>query len=1496
MLKVNRSDCYELTHPQKRIWYVEKVNLNTPLHNLGGCLNIYGKVDFAIMQKTINMVIERNEGMRIQLVEIDGQPMQYICAFVESAIDFFDFSLYGKPKEEFELWVSRTSKNCFRLYNEKLFYFAMYSIGDDQSGVLLKVHHIISDGWSASLIQKQICEIYTQLINCQEPQELQENRGFSYKDYIREEREYLKSEKFIKNKCYWNEKFNNLSEEFLYNSSNSVQGKRSSIDINKDLSESIRAFVSRERCSLNTFFSVVLMIYLYKTMNMKDLVIGIPTYNRTNKRQKSIVGMFTGTMPLRFELFPDLDVSSIINSVNKEIKHCLANQKYPYNLLIGDLGISRSGYDSLFKMWVNYYNTQFIEKINGIEASVEEFYNGSQSYSMQLTVMEWKADEISLNFDYKVKEYSITEIRAMQQAIIYIAEQISTNKELKITGIKLLRAEECRQKIYGMNMTSIDYPQKTVCELFENQVIACPSKIALEYQDQVLTYQELNEKSNQLAHYLHMKNVGKGSTVAIMETHSFELVLSILAVLKVGAAYVPIDPDNPIARVNYMIDDSNSFLLLTNFNTDDALKYSVEVIDIRSIDIGLYNKKQFISSSGMNELAYIIYTSGSTGKPKGVMIKHQGLTNYLLWAAKTYFNTVYEAMPLYSSIAFDLTVTSIFAPLISGNRIVVYPNDGEEFVLQKIIREDRVTVVKLTPAHLTLLKGLSYEKTNLKVFIVGGDNLTTSLTYDIKCGFDGIEIFNEYGPTETVVGCMIHKYDEKEDKGFSVPIGLPIDNVQVYILDQNHDVVPNGIEGEIYIAGDGVSLGYINRLEQTRERFLENPFIVGKPMYKTGDLARYLESGIIEYIGRIDKQVKIRGHRVELKEIEKQLIDIEVVDDAIVLLADDSLGNRVLNAYIVGNNKISEKELKTRLSQYLPQYMMPSNFIFMDFFPLTINGKIDITLLPKPRISENEFVSFATRTEEVLVDVIKEVLVIENVSMNDNFYHLGGDSIKAIQISSTLNNAGLSIKVKDILSYDTIREIATHLDETHNKSIISQSLVSGSFGRTPIVEWFFCQKFASEGHYCQSVLLQTDVQLDNGHIVNAIVKLIEHHDSLRLNYNHHDKILYYNNSHLDDASPVDFHDLTTLNKKDQDAAICELGGGLKSSIDINNGRLFKACVFDLGERGQMVLLIAHHLIVDGISWRILIEDFSDLLEQQKSDQMPHLPPKTNSLKDWFEHFIDYYKRDFELKQEYWSGVVSTSFIFPYDYDLGLDTMDQSSSLFARVDKHITLKLRTVVHETYGIELNDVLIIAVTLALNEITGSENITIELENHGRSDLIENIDVSRTIGWFTSLYPACFKVAGQDLDESIKSLKEQIRRILNKGFDFGILKYIRKDLDENSNRYIRLNYLGDFDGTFLGNLFRFSNMSCGADISGDNFLTALLDINAMVLNEELEIRITYSKNKFKEDTVRCFLRLFVEKLNAILEQSGKETDRRLTPSDFSTANISQKDLDSLF
>lgn len=636
---------------------------------------------------------------------------------------------------------------------------------------------------------------------------------------------------------------------------------------------------------------------------------------------------------------------------------------------------------------------------------------------------------IKLTYDGNIyHDHIIAGIKGHLQQVM---EQVVQNEDQSLNDITVLSEAERNRLLYEWNDTKAEYPNQTIHRLFEEQAEKTPELAAVVSGNDKLTYRELNEKSNQLARYLRDKGVKEDTIVAIMAERSPEMVVGIMGILKAGGAYLPIDPDYPEERIKYMLEDSGAAIILVDHKQDLGTLHQ-EAVELTG-DFSSYPADNLELAGNTDSLAYIIYTSGSTGKPKGVMIRQRGLVNYITWAARVYVQGEQLDFALYSSIAFDLTVTSIFTPLISGNRVIVYQHsrDGEPLI-RKVFRDQKAGIVKLTPSHLSLVKDMGASGSSIKRLIVGGEDLKTELAKEITERFHhNIDIYNEYGPTETVVGCMIYQYDAGRDRQVSVPIGKPASNVQLYILDERQEVQPVGIAGELYISGDGVAKGYLNKPELTSEKFLPNPFLPGERMYRTGDLARMRPDGHIEYLGRIDHQVKIRGYRIELGEIEHQLLRHSDIKEAAVAAKTDQSNDQVLCAYVVSERDITQEDIKAFLVKELPEYMVPSYLLKLDELPLTPNGKVDLKALPEPDRSAGALLEYEPprhELEEKMAAIWEDILNIELIGINANIFDIGANSLNIMSFVSRLYaELGFRVPFKDIFSKPTIKELSDFL-------------------------------------------------------------------------------------------------------------------------------------------------------------------------------------------------------------------------------------------------------------------------------------------------------------------------------------------------------------------------------------------------------------------------------------------------------------------------------------
>lgn len=1483
-----------LTHPQKRIWYIEQLYPDTSVYIIGGLARVTGRLNVRLLVEAINLFVERNQAVRLRLCGQADTVHQYVVEYARFEPDYSDLSACDAPEAVLQEHVAHIFRTPFQLYNHQLFYFALFKLSENETIFLVKFHHIIADGWSIGLTSERIFGTYARLAR---GEDIGAQVEPVYTDYIKREQEYLATQRFQKDQRYWHDKFQPIVESAAF-ASEAASATVREFELEQDISETLKAF-SKHTYSLSTILLATYALYLHRVLQQAALIIGLPVLNRYGKPEKSTVGMFTGLMPLLSVLDTSSTIREFIAAINRGLSEDYRHQKYPYDLLVGDLGLQRLGGNSLFDVCFNYYNTRLSTQLDDICIQNEEYYSRYQTYSLQLIIKEWSdSGRLTLSFTYKSADYSDAHIEQMYRSIRYVLELVIRSTDQKISELTLLPPAEYDGVVRSFNATSAPFPHTTpMHQLFEAQVGRTPDRVALHFAGQSLTYAELNGRANQLARVLVERGVGPETVVGLISTHSLETVIGILGILKAGAAYLPIDPKEPADRINFMLADAAPGLLLVNTSLDEAVIFHGTRLDLT--EPGLYTgaTENFLRAHDPSYLAYIIYTSGSTGVPKGTMIAHQQLVNYIWWAQQVYIDNPSDVFALYSSLAFDLTITSIFTPLVAGNSIVIYDDSQDEYVLFHILREQRATILKLTPAHLSLLKDGDYQHTSVKRLIVGGEDLKVSLARKIQACFGGqIDILNEYGPTETVVGCMLYRYDATQDSLISVPIGAPAHNVQVYVLDRFLQPLPLYTIGELYISGSGVARGYLKQPALTGERFIPDPFTPGQRMYKTGDLARFVRPGCIEYAGRADRQVKVRAHRIELGEIEASLEAHPLVKQAVVVYREATAAEGHLDAYVVASAPISAAELRAHLQERVPAYMIPSRLIQLDTLPLTSNGKIQYAALPDPVVEEQPLVVpdlADSSVERVLLQTVADVLQVDGLQIDDHFFHLGGDSIKAIQITARMSQHGLSLKARDILVYPTLRQMALCITAA-GTALPAQEAHSGSIATTPIVAWFLAQNFVNPHFYNQSICLKLKRSIDVTDLTDVLTQLVLHHDALRINYDPQAHGLFYNERYIREPCSVTVYDLAgdpAALQSEQMRRICE---ETKASLDLEHDLLVKACIFDLGEDQRYLFLTLHHVIVDGVSWRILCNDLHLLLTQRLGGQPFQLPPKSHSYQLWAEQLAAAAHGIAERELPYWQAQIKQQDRVPAGRLAATALADCATASIA-IDDETTSQLLTQANAAFGTEPQDLLLVAFAQAASELIGRADLAVMLEGHGRETLAEELDLSRTVGWFTSMYPVHVQLSGEGSAGDIKAIKEQLRRIPNKGVGFGILRHLLGRLDIDESRYIRFNYLGEIGSGFTMDLFDLALPEHGSESDPRNHLPCWLDINCYILQRRLTIVVMYKRHDWTEAAIQSFLTTWSDHLHTLIRLCLTQNQVEFTPSDFDTVDLSQSELDML-
>ncbi|MED1124973.1 non-ribosomal peptide synthetase/type I polyketide synthase [Bacillus atrophaeus] len=945
-----------------------------------------------------------------------------------------------KLKEEL---AAHDRKEPFQL-QEVPFRVTLYQTGENSRWMMISFHHILMDGWSMGIVLKEWLEAYQALSKGQSPVISQKP---SYQAFVKWQQAQQHKTKDSQ-AAFWKELLKGWEPvQLLPNTerpgNRNAMFSKHEIKLPASEGKALRAFASEQQVTLASIIYTVWGLLLMKYSDQEEVVFGTTVSGRSADVPgiQQMTGLFINTLPLRLRFMPQSTPLDVIQLAHEQTARRSEYEHTPLSDLKTYAGLTaeQSLFDSIVVI-ENYPLDQML-KSSDHPLTIEQ-YDMFEQTEFDLTLSVQAFDEhIHFSFIYHPDVMSAAQMNRLGQHFLNLLwEVIEHPAERSIHRLNMLSKDEIHYQLEEFcnykGMTENEHP--TVIDLFEQQAEKTPDALAVTFRSEGLTYDQLNKKVNQLARFLEKQGVKPAQRVGILTEHSIEMVIACLSVLKAGGAYVPIDPDYPAERIEYLLQDSAVKLLLTQ--DIEGLVYSYNGLKVDITDQKLYqgNDSNLVKHYGPEDISYCIYTSGTTGRPKGVLVKHLGLENYISWAAEQYVRGEKRDFALYTSLSFDLTVTSIFTPLVTGNAIIVYQDKNKQLLVEQILKDNRAHVMKLTPSHLHFISELPFQNSAMKCLILGGEQLETSLAAKIEENFNGqIEIFNEYGPTETVVGCMIHRYSSVRDKDLYVPIGRPAAHTDIYILDSNLNLLPQGAEGELYIGGKGVAAGYLGREELTAERFVAHPFKPGETLYKTGDAARFLPDGTIQFLGRNDDQIKLRGYRIESGEIEHWLCRYGRIKAASAVVKKDASQTPCLAAYLFTDETIDEKQLRAFLRQHLPEYMIPSRFIVMSEMPLTANGKLDKKALPElTKETERKAIapSSASETEKMVLEIWRHVLGKDSINIQDKFFEIGGTSLHLIQVNQQLSKkTGRSIPMVEMFRRPTVQSLADFLSAPDEK-------------------------------------------------------------------------------------------------------------------------------------------------------------------------------------------------------------------------------------------------------------------------------------------------------------------------------------------------------------------------------------------------------------------------------------------------------------------------------
>ncbi len=1544
--RVARGATAELSFSQQRLWVLEQLE-TAPRYNVPASAALRGPLDVEMLQKSLNLIVARHETLRTNFQALDGRTLQTIHPARNIPLKFVDLrsenaaapgsaAQRAERLEQAQRAAAADAERPFDLERDPLVRAALYRIADDEHLLAIAAHHIVVDGWSMGVFLKELTSLYQDAVAGRAPSlpEL----PLQYADFAAWQRDWLQSPAMDRQLRYWTDQFKqlppalDLAADKPRRAEAQFHGASEIVCLSAELTAALEQLSRREGATLYMTLLAAFETLLARWTGQTDLCVGTPVANRTRVELEPLIGYFVNTLPLRADLSDQPSFRQLLARTRETTLGALANQDLPLDKLIEVLRPQRGTSGSpLFQTMFVFENIAWPQtEAAGLSIGEVRIEHGALS-SFDLTlVVEPQAGELAATLVYNADLFEPATIRQMLAAFETLLAGIAADPETSVAQLPLMPPAEERRWNAALNETAVSFPaDRGIHELFAEQAARTPDALAVVCGDVRWTYRELDRRSNQLARYLQAAGVGPEVPVGICLKRSAEMLPALLGVLKAGGAYVPLDPGEAPERLARIIDDLRlPWLLTTRECLAQLPPHEAEevLLDVEWPAVAEESDQPFASRVAPEQLAYVIYTSGSTGQPKGVEIAHRGLVNHATELARRYRSGAGDRVLQVISLGFDAAGEEIFPALISGAALVL-PGALVELSGRQILDDCRrhgITILHLpTVLWQQVVAELSPQDAEianrLKVLLVGGETPAAETMRQWQTFCRGrVRFLHAYGLTEATITSTLFEIAPGESLELPqrLPIGRPIANTQAYVLDEGRRPVPPGVPGELYLGGVGLARGYRNAAAQSRERFVDNPFdpAPGARLLRSGDRVRLRPDGQLEFLGRIDRQIKLRGFRIEPGEIERALLEHPAIREAAVLCREDARGSKRLSAYVVpaGDSRVIGESLTTSevrrwLRSKLPEYMLPSAVVALDALPLTSHHKIDfdaLTLPDRSNLHRDERNS-APRTpmEETLVAIWAKALGIDRVGIHDNFFELGGDSILSIQVVARAREAGLRFTPKQLFERQTIAELAA-VEGMCQLLDAEQGPIVGPSPLTPIQRWFLDSQPADPQHFNQAMLLEVDASLSPEQLAAALVRLSLHHDALRLRFELGSE--GWRQWHADEPGwPMENFDLSKVPTEQQPAAMLRASEQLQASLDLAAGPIARAGWFDLGVgRPKRLLLAIHHLAVDAVSWRILLEDLTTICGQLSRGETPALLPKTTSFGSWAGRLEELASAD-ETRREAPFWLVEARRLvrrLPADAPAGENACAGAREVSTQLEPEETTALLERAHAAYRTEMNDVLLAALTQALSDWTRDWRWLVDLEGHGRLPLYDDVDLSRTVGWFTSCFPVLLELpeSGRPGDV-LRRVKDELRRTPRWGLSHGLLRYLRQDelaaeLAAAPAAEISFNYLGRFDGLLAPEgPFAAAGESCGATQSPRNARRHLLEVNAFVRHGRLHVEWTYCERIHRRETIERLAKAYVERLRELISHCTSEEAGGDAASDFPLAGINEQGMKQL-
>ena len=1559
---ITHTDQLVLSYAQQRQWLMTQLDPDSAAYNIPIAVKIRGELSIEGLRYSLAQVVNRHDTLRTVYPSIDGKAVPKVLT-AEASLSVVNLDhvvnlnhLDVKAQRlELENIIQQQAEQSFDLEQGPLWRSHLIQLGAHEHILLITLHHIVTDGWSMGVLIKELTAFYQAHQSGRKLADVLDPLPISYGDYAA----WQKSLDFSPQLTYWKQQLSgvapliSLPTDYARPSEPTQAGGSYEFRLSQSETESLQRFSQQNKVTLFMTLLAAFKALLYRYSGQDssdqdsgicDLAIGTPIANRQRRELEGLIGLFVNTLVIRTQVESNPRFSDFLTQVRSTTLEAYTYQDLPFEQLVDALEIPRSrSHTPLVQVMFALQNGPLeATSLTGLESTSLDWTplsinRNTAKFDLSLDIKETEKGLVG-RWEYRADLFSAATIHRMAGHFRRLLKAVPKNGERRLSELPMLSPQEVKQlHIRKKGVSTQPLPTQAIHQLFESQAAATPTAIAVVHKHTQITYEALNQRANQLAHYLRQQGVTKETPIGLWTvqvsngeaTPTSEAIITILAILKAGGTYIPLDPHYPPERLEWMVTDTQMALLVESEPSMTApLAIPTVTLSAVAAQIATLPIENLSNSVQPASLAYILYTSGSTGRPKGVCVPHQGVTrlvrepNYVTLSPS---DVILQAAPL----TFDASTFEIWGALLNGSKLVLMSAASPSLeALGQAIATHQVTTLWLTSGLFNLMVDEQLEKlASVRQLIAGGDVLSPSHLTKALETLKNTRIINGYGPTEGTTFTCCHTVtasdlatDLASNSPSTVPIGYPLQHTQIYVLDADLQQVPAGIPGELYIGGVGVARGYLNRPELTAEKFIPNPFYDIRQrsdsdsfyLYKTGDRVRYRTDGALEYLGRLDQQVKIRGFRIEPGEIESALASHPDIRQVAVVVHGNAAEQKRLVAYVAAvAETIEPLAIKQFLREKLPDYMVPAKVEWLKALPLTANGKVDKRALPEPQWgapqNQESAPNSQTAIEKTLIDIFSTLLPAKSVGIYDNFFELGGDSIIAMQIVSRAAQSGLTLSPKQLFQYQTVAELA-RVAEEGSRTSVSQSLATGNVSLTPIQHWFFEQSLAEPQHFNQSVTLTLPDGFDRDALERAIAHLYSHHDALRLRFSSTDN--GWQQAFSEEITPPTVHwfEFAQLSLSEQNNAIEQKSKTLQASLNLQAGPLVSVSIFDLGKTQPSQLFIAvHHLVIDGVSWRILLADLQQAYQQALAGGPIQLAAKTHSYQKWAQELAQVARSpEIEADFDYWCAIAKTTAASSPQNTLSQsgkqlnntieqNTIEHSQTAITTLSAALTQSLLQEVPSVYNTQITEALLTAFAQTLTQWTEQPTTLINLESYGRFS--EKLDLSRTVGWFTALYPALLTFDTTDsLSNNFKSIKSQLRAVPNQGISYGLLRYLRNTAEDSLSEKLEtspdvsFNYLGQLDtiekGVVEENAFQRVTTTTPNQATA-NGRPHLLDVNSWIENHQLQVEWTFSSHHHTPDTIHQLSEQFLSNLTALIEHCCEKEEAEYTPDDFGLVQL---------